>query len=203
MKDEEKINNLPEAVIELMLFRQEEQGNHRDLNVFKNLISSSKCIGGFNWDETKEGKDFWAQILNFNNIDLFYKTYPDADKFMQLTSDIREEMLANQVKQGNPKDIAPFMKSVRSIKLIRGFDWDKTTQGFDYWEKIIELVDKGEPINFQETTSDSLKISFYVTDTESSITKEKSNKSGITFNLNDEEETPKFQVIKVNNLNYK
>jgi len=35
-----------------------------------------ECECGFNWSETIEGYEFWFEIFECENYELFYKTYP-------------------------------------------------------------------------------------------------------------------------------
>lgn len=63
---------LPVEIRELMLKRQVEQGNPRDESVFEREIMSNSCMGGFYWDITPEGSDFWIKILFFGDISHFY-----------------------------------------------------------------------------------------------------------------------------------
>lgn len=52
-----------------------------------------------------------------------------------------EQMLENQLAQGNPMDIKVFQNKVDTTARFGGFDWNKTPQGVSYWSKIINKKD--------------------------------------------------------------
>lgn len=47
----------------LLLKRQTEAGNPSNLCIFEDDHFASTCGGGFDWHETKEGKEYWNTIL--------------------------------------------------------------------------------------------------------------------------------------------
>lgn len=62
-------------------------------------------------------------------------------------------MLEEQVRQGNELDITVFQKNLLSGRVNKGFDWNKTIQGYEYWRKILSNRD------FSEVNEEDLKIS--------------------------------------------
>ena len=69
-----KLEGFPKEIIAKMLDYQEEQGNKRDISVFE------KCtFAGFIWEETKEGCNFWDEVIRYKNFDLFFEKYPKQD----------------------------------------------------------------------------------------------------------------------------
>ncbi len=71
-----EFDKLPREIQERMLECQEEQGNPRDADVFRNEIAAGKFEGGFAWYKTKEDWDFWGDVINEHNYNLFFKKYP-------------------------------------------------------------------------------------------------------------------------------
>lgn len=59
-----QLNGYPCFIVEMMLDRQEEQGNTRDVSVFQKKVDSTRRQGGFDWDKTSEGKIFWSKVIN-------------------------------------------------------------------------------------------------------------------------------------------
>ena len=51
--------------------------------------------------------------------------------------EIVQKMLENQVKQGNELDIRPFQIRASIDKYNKGFDWNKTIEGFRFWDYVI------------------------------------------------------------------
>lgn len=62
-------------ILELILVRQKEQDNPRNLLVFLNNPRAGKSHNGFDWNKTPEGHEFWEQILLRQNFSLFHDTY--------------------------------------------------------------------------------------------------------------------------------
>ena len=76
MTEQEFRSIYPPEVIELMLQRQEEQGNPKSIKRFLNRIRASSASGGFNWGDTREDRNFWNEVLVHKNFKLFYRRYP-------------------------------------------------------------------------------------------------------------------------------
>lgn len=76
------IEGFPIEIVELMLIRQQEQGNPRDVNVFINDREAAREEGGFTWDSTPEwtlyaDTSFWAMVIRMRRFDVFYTLYPN------------------------------------------------------------------------------------------------------------------------------
>ena len=69
-------DKLPKEIQEKMLETQLEQGNKIDPYVFRQDIYAGKEKKGFNWCETKEEHEFWWQVIDEENFDLFFEKYP-------------------------------------------------------------------------------------------------------------------------------
>ena len=65
----------PPEVIELMLQRQEEQGNPRNIEPFLKDVRAGKTRGAFDWVDTPETCHFWNKVLVHKNFNIFYKRY--------------------------------------------------------------------------------------------------------------------------------
>lgn len=71
-----EIKGFPREVVERMLDHQEKQSNKRDVAVFEKDKDTSKYGGGFWWDETEEGVEFWEKIITHNDFNVFFEKYP-------------------------------------------------------------------------------------------------------------------------------
>lgn len=71
-----QFEELPIEVQEKMMDYQEIQGNKRDPDKFRPYLDTDKDDGGFDWDKTPEGIDFWEAILNDNELEVFWNEYP-------------------------------------------------------------------------------------------------------------------------------
>jgi hypothetical protein len=63
----EFIANLPIKLKLLLLAHQQRAGNIQNLSVFISQPLAGTYEGGFNWENTPEGYDFWNNLL-INNI---------------------------------------------------------------------------------------------------------------------------------------
>lgn len=67
--------NVDQAILELILIRQKEQGNSSDLSVYQNKYLADRDQGGFRWSATPEGYAFWEEILYYRNYKVFHTHY--------------------------------------------------------------------------------------------------------------------------------
>ena len=72
-----QLTGVPTEIVEKMLYYQEQQGNKRDASVFEKLIRRDRRNGGFDWDKTPEGEDFWTDVLEYKKYSLFFEKYPN------------------------------------------------------------------------------------------------------------------------------
>ena len=56
----------------------------------------SKAGGGFDWDLTPEGLEFWNSILDHGNLETFYYRYPSLDTRTKATPDPLWDQVAVQ-----------------------------------------------------------------------------------------------------------
>jgi hypothetical protein len=70
------LKDFPREVLERMLFLQEEAGSKRDVRVFENRPGADKSEGGFDWNDTPEGYDFWYEVVRCKSFDIFFMKYP-------------------------------------------------------------------------------------------------------------------------------
>lgn len=69
-----ELTGFPKEIIKRMLDCQEEQGYKNNILVFEKSRSS-----GFSWNETKEGCNFWFNVIRGKNFNLFFKRYPKKE----------------------------------------------------------------------------------------------------------------------------
>jgi transcription antitermination factor NusG len=69
-------NEIPQEIVDRILEYQLAQTGKKDINVFVNQIFANKELGGFNYNETIEGYDFWHEIIINGKFDKFYEKYP-------------------------------------------------------------------------------------------------------------------------------
>lgn len=84
-----KLKDLPQPIRELAEKRIREQGNEPNEELYFLL---GKNYGGFNWNLTEEGHDFWDAI-DEGNFNVFYKLNP-------------YDFAIRQIDQLKPSDLA-------------------------------------------------------------------------------------------------
>ena len=69
------LKGFPMGVVVRMLEEQELQGNDVDVKVFQ-----EDCMiiyRGFDWDKTEAGYNFWEDVIDYKDFNLFFKKYPE------------------------------------------------------------------------------------------------------------------------------
>jgi hypothetical protein len=85
-----QFKDLPIEIQQRMLDEQERQGNPRDANVFEKEITAIIPEGGFLWEESVEGFNFWKEIIWNRNFAVFYEKYPkESDKKLYSEEEVR------------------------------------------------------------------------------------------------------------------
>lgn len=74
-----EIEGFPIEVVRAMVKEQIRQGNNADVKVFQERCKASKCAGGFDWIDTKDGYGFWAVVFRNKNFDEFFEKYPKPE----------------------------------------------------------------------------------------------------------------------------
>lgn len=80
------IDGFPIEVVQKMIERQVEQGNKADVILFQTHRTYGKSEGGFKWDETEEGNNFWCKVIIGENFDLFFEKYPKTKQIDNMES---------------------------------------------------------------------------------------------------------------------
>jgi hypothetical protein len=81
------IKDFPIEVVEKMIEEQVKQGNCPNVEIFQNDSSACAGDGGFSWAETEDGTEFWIEVLDGGNFDLFFKKYPKKPNLVYIVGD--------------------------------------------------------------------------------------------------------------------
>lgn len=71
-----QIKGFPFQIIDAMLAEQHRQGNHMNVEVFQENVGANARYGGFTWSQSKEGHEFWGDVIHKMKFDLFFERYP-------------------------------------------------------------------------------------------------------------------------------
>jgi hypothetical protein len=96
------IKNFPIEVVEKMIEEQVKQGNCPNVEVFQKYITADVDDGGFAWNQTEDGVEFWIEIIDGGNFDLFFKKYPKRANLVYIVgnSEIGEDIIKTLEKYG-------------------------------------------------------------------------------------------------------
>ena len=81
------IKDFPIEVVEKMIEEQVKQGNCPNVEVFQKYISADAGDDGFSWCQTDDGAEFWIEVLEGGNFDLFFKKYPKKTNLVYIVGD--------------------------------------------------------------------------------------------------------------------
>ena len=70
-----ELTGFPTEIIRAMIREQIIQGNVSDVRVFQSFKSSDALHGGFDWNATSQGFDFWERVVGKEDFAYFFKKY--------------------------------------------------------------------------------------------------------------------------------
>jgi len=158
------IAGFPHRVVAMMMTEQFNQGNPPNLEIFEKNVRTPRGGGGFTWDLTPEGDDFWRAVIVDKNWEVFDKKYPQTKNSKSNTEMRQEEilldlakqgyepegeikdfpleivshMLYEQVKQGNKLDVDVFERGKNKSLITGGFSHKESDQGEAFWNAVLD-----------------------------------------------------------------
>jgi hypothetical protein len=70
------LTGFPIEVAKMMIVNQIDQGNAQNVRVFQEENRAARATGGFNWEDTAEGFDFWSRVIGKKQWSAFFDKYP-------------------------------------------------------------------------------------------------------------------------------
>lgn len=132
-----ELTDVPDTVVEYMMKEQELQGNPVNPVVFEQDIYANKRGGGFDWDL---GMFDWKEIIEKKIYEIVIDHNNGKPSFSGdlygFPVQVVWAMMDEQQMQGNPMDAGVFERGVWADANHGGFDWGKTSQGYEYWADI-------------------------------------------------------------------
>jgi hypothetical protein len=92
----EDLENFPIEVVEKMLQKQYKQVNKMDITVFQKNNLSDIQHGGFRWEDTIEGHNFWNDVIHYKKFDRFFGRYPKLSNNVYIYGD--DKLYENVIK---------------------------------------------------------------------------------------------------------
>lgn len=81
------IEDFPIEIVQKMVEEQVKQGNEPDVTLFQNDATCDFFNGGFTWEETNDGEEFWDDVIVYGNYDLFFERYPKKPNLVYIVGD--------------------------------------------------------------------------------------------------------------------
>ena len=75
------LKGFPKEIVERMLECQVEQGNEKDVSVFETILDADRYFGGFTWRDTIEGSNWWSEVIDNKNFNMFFNKYPKTSQY--------------------------------------------------------------------------------------------------------------------------
>lgn len=105
-----ELEGFPKEIISKMLDCQEEQLGKRDISVFEKYRTAGEARKGFVWSFTKEGRNFWNEVIRYKNFNLFFKRYPKKQEY-------QESKTAKHVKVGDNAILSEATSTQSSVEI--------------------------------------------------------------------------------------
>ena len=82
-----QIKDFPIEVVDKMIEEQVTQDNYPNVEVFQKCTTIDDEDGGFTWERTEDGEDFWREVIEEGNFELFFKKYPKKPNLVYIVGD--------------------------------------------------------------------------------------------------------------------
>ena len=134
------IEDFPIEVVQKMVEEQVKQGNEPDVTLFQNDATCDVFNGGFTWENTNDGDEFWDAVIVYGNFDLFFERYAKETNLVYIVGDSEVGM-----------DI---IKTLEKYGGINFYNYDGSSDGCVYYiepnNNFIEVCDFEKEIKLWE-----------------------------------------------------
>ena len=94
-----ELREFPLAVVQKMIERQVMQGNPANVKVFQADTTAEQLDGGFEWEDSPEGWDFWDKVIAGMEFNVFFERYPESNRvYIVAASEVAHENGENVIK---------------------------------------------------------------------------------------------------------
>lgn len=138
------LSDFPLEIVCRMVYNAVLEGNSYDKSkkAFADSAVVSKYNGGFNWDRSSEGFDFWNSVIISEDFKNYFNKYPkckgeyiieESDNFVWVKPEMPYEVIQLAIRNAV---IQNKRNKLREGTLIECFNWAKTPQGEQFWNNI-------------------------------------------------------------------
>lgn len=128
----------PKEIIARMLECQVEQGNKIDVSVFERENCNSIMKGGFYWYDTKEGSEFWDEVIIKKDFALFFERYPKQGVHSECKKQEHQESKTAKYVQVDDNDILSDITPTQSSVEIN--TTEDSSQEFRVGDEVINII---------------------------------------------------------------
>lgn len=130
-----EIKDFPEEIVNRMLHYQQKQGNEKNIEVFEKNRCAGSIVGGFTWDETEEGHEFWMKVIDRLDFKLFFDRYHKTESKSKeiLIKDLPEPYKSFALREQTLATWKP-----QEELTILDFIWSDSPYGVDFWKAVSE-----------------------------------------------------------------
>ena len=94
-----ELREFPLAIVQKMIERQVMQGNPANVEVFQADPTAPQSDGGFEWEDSPEGWDFWGNVIEGMEFNVFFERYPESNRvYIVAASEVAPEFGENVIK---------------------------------------------------------------------------------------------------------
>ena len=94
-----ELREFPLVVVQKMIERQVMQGNPANVKVFQADTTAEQLDGGFEWENSPEGWDFWNDVIVNMEFNVFFERYPESNRvYIVAASEAAHEVGENVIK---------------------------------------------------------------------------------------------------------
>lgn len=75
-----ELREFPPAIVQKMIEHQVMQGNPANIKVFQTDTTAEQLDGGFEWEDSPEGWNFWNNVIAGKEFNVFFERYPESNR---------------------------------------------------------------------------------------------------------------------------
>ena len=94
-----RIVGFPLEIVKWMINCQVEAGNKPCVEVFQRNSCANHREGGFDWQQTKEGGFFCAEVIGRRHFDAFFRKYPRSSGVESILGEYRKSAVAMEFQK--------------------------------------------------------------------------------------------------------
>lgn len=93
----DELKEFPLAIVQKMIERQVMQGNPANVEVFQADPTAPQADGGFEWEDSPEGWDFWSNVIEGMEFNVFFERYPESNRVYIVAASEGDRMAGENV----------------------------------------------------------------------------------------------------------